>query len=555
MHGRLRARSRPRGRSTASRPTSTASCSPRTGRASRRSWRAPIRRVPAIADAGVSRIINGPEGFTPDNEFILGESEVRGFFVAAGFCAHGIAGAGGIGRQMASWIVDGEPELDLWKMDIRRFGPAYRSPGATRWPASIEDYATYYDIHYPNEERQAGRPLRTSPDVRARSPALGRVVRREVRLGAPELVRVERRRAATTALRPRGWAGQHWSPAIGAEALATRHGRRRCSTRLVRQARGQRPGRARPSSSGCAPTTSTAPVGSIVYTQLLDRRGGIQADLTVTRLDEATVPARHRHGVRQPRRGLAAPAPAGRRVGHASATSPPPGSASGCGVRARATSCRPSRATTSPTPASRTSPRARSASAPCRSWPSGSPTSASSAGSCTPRRSTAGPCGRRCGRPAGRTAWSPAGYRAIDALRLEKGYRVWSSDITPDETPFEAGLGFAVALDKEPDFIGRDALVAAKAAGPRKRLRCLVLDDPRSVCLGNEPVRVEGEIVGRVTSRRLRLRRRAVDRLRLPAARQAADRDPRRVEVFGDWIGFEVAREPLYDPDGARIRA
>ena len=100
-------------------------------------------------------------------------------------------------------------------------------------------------------------------------------------------------------------------------------------------------------------------------------------------------------------------------------------------------------------------------------------------------------------RPHGLVA---AGYRAIDALRLEKGYRVWSSDITPDETPFEAGLGFAVALDKEPEFIGREALVAARAAGPRKRLRCLVLDDPRSVCLGNEPVRVGGEIVGRVTS-------------------------------------------------------
>ena len=121
-----------------------------------------VRRVPAMADAGVNRVINGPEGFTPDNEFILGESEVGGFFVAAGFSAHGIAGAGGIGRQVASWIVDGEPELDLWKMDIRRFGPAYRSQGYTL-ARSIENYATYYDIHYPNEERQAGRPLRMAP--------------------------------------------------------------------------------------------------------------------------------------------------------------------------------------------------------------------------------------------------------------------------------------------------------------------------------------------------------------------------------------------------------
>src|SRR5205085_7104544 len=82
-----------------------------------------------------------------------------------------------------------------------------------------------------------------------------------------------------------------------------------------------------------------------------------------------------------------------------------------------------------------------------------------------------------------------AGYRAIDALRLEKGYRVWSSDITPEETPYEAGLGFAVKPDKGVDFIGREALAAARAAGPRKRLRCLILDDPRSVALGNEPIR------------------------------------------------------------------
>ena len=145
------------------------------------------------------------------------------------------------------------------------------------------------------------------------------------------------------------------------------------------------------------------------------------------------------------------------------------------------------------------------------------------------------------GRPHGMVA---AGYRAIDALRLEKGYRVWSSDITPDETPFDAGLGFAVALDKGTDFIGREALVAAKAAGPRKRLRCLVLDDPRSVCLGNEPVRVGGEIVGRVTSGGYGFAVEcSIAYAYLPPAAAIGARG--EVEVFGQWIGFEVAREPL----------
>jgi 4-methylaminobutanoate oxidase (formaldehyde-forming) len=158
----------------------------------------------------------------------------------------------------------------------------------------------------------------------------------------------------------------------------------------------------------------------------------------------------------------------------------------------------------------------------------------------------------QAGGPHGMVA---AGYRAIDALRIEKGYRVWSSDITPDETPYEAGLGFAVALDKESEFIGRDALVAAKTAGPRKRLRCLVLTDAASVCLGNEPVRVEGEVIGRVTSGGYGFAvERSIAFAYLPPDR-AAFGTRGEVEVFGDWIGFEVVREPLYDPDGARIRA
>jgi 4-methylaminobutanoate oxidase (formaldehyde-forming) len=110
------------------------------------------RRVPAMASAGIRKLINGPEAFTPDNEFCLGETEVAGFFVAAGFCAHGIAGAGGIGRVMAEWIVAGEPSMDVWHMDIRRFGAHYRSPSYTR-KRTVENYETYYDIPYPDRER------------------------------------------------------------------------------------------------------------------------------------------------------------------------------------------------------------------------------------------------------------------------------------------------------------------------------------------------------------------------------------------------------------------
>ncbi|HUP54583.1 MAG TPA: FAD-dependent oxidoreductase, partial [Methylomirabilota bacterium] len=246
-----------------------------------------IRRIPSMADARVSRVINGPEAFTPDNEFILGESAVRGFWVAAGFSAHGIAGAGGVGRQMASWIVEGEPELDLWKMDIRRFGPAYRSQSYTL-ARSIENYATYYDIHYPNEERRAGRPLRTSPTYETLA-GLGASFGEKSGWERPNWFESNADdprfggREALERLRPRGWAGQHWSPAIAAEALATREAAALFDETSFAKLEVVGPG-ACALLQGVAGNDIDRPVGSIVYTQLLDRGGGIQADLTVTRL-------------------------------------------------------------------------------------------------------------------------------------------------------------------------------------------------------------------------------------------------------------------------------
>jgi 4-methylaminobutanoate oxidase (formaldehyde-forming) len=509
-----------------------------------------VRRVPAIADAGINRMINGPEGFTPDNEFILGESEVRGFFVAAGFCAHGIAGAGGIGRQMATWIVDGEPELDLWKMDIRRFGPAYRSQAYTL-ARSVENYATYYDIHYPNEERQAGRPLRISPTYETLA-RLGAAFGEKSGWERPNWFETNSD-AGDTALRPRGWAGEHWSPAIGAEALATREAAGLfdetsfAKIEIVGQGAVAFLGRL------CANDVDV-PVGRIVYTQLLNRRGGIECDLTVTRVTAdrylmITGTAVGQHDLGWLRRHL-----------------PDDGSVLLNDITAGRVCF------------ALWGPRARDILAPLTRddvSDAGFPyltARAITIGSVPVyalRVTYVGELGWElyahtefglalwrtlweAGRPHGMVA---AGYRAIDAMRLEKGYRVWSSDITPDETPFEAGLGFAVAMDKEPEFIGRDALVAAKAAGPRKRLRCLVLDAPRSICLGNEPVRVDGEVVGRVTSGGYGFAvERSIAYAYLPPDR-AAIGTRGEVEVFGEWIGFEVAREPLYDPEGTRIRS
>lgn len=509
-----------------------------------------IRRVPAIAEAGVNRMINGPEGFTPDNEFILGESEVRGFFVAAGFCAHGIAGAGGIGRQVASWIVEGEPELDLWRMDIRRFGAQYRSQAFTL-ARTVEVYSTYYDIHYPNEERQSARPLRLSPTY-PRLVELGAAFGEKSGWERPNWFE-SNAAAGDEGLRPRGWAGRHWSPAIGAEALATRTAAGIFDETSFSKIEVAGPGACAFLQGLCA-NDMDRPVGSIVYTQMLNRRGGIECDFTVTRTAPdrfliVTGTAFGNHDQGWIRKHL--PADGSVLVNDLT-------SAMACfglwGPRARDILAACTRDDVSDAGFPYLSAR--------RITVGNVPVLAL-------RVTYVGELGWELYPPAeyGAALWDTlwaagreqglraCGYRAIDALRLEKGYRVWSSDITPDETPYEAGLGFAVRLDKGADFVGRDALVAARAAGPRRRLRCLVLDDPRSVALGNEPVRVDGAVVGRVTSGGFGFAvGRSIAYAYLPPDRAALGTRG-EIEVFGEWIGFEVAAEPLYDPAGERIRS
>jgi 4-methylaminobutanoate oxidase (formaldehyde-forming) len=515
-----------------------------------------IRRVPAIADAGVSRMINGPEAFTPDNEFILGESEVRGFFVAAGFCAHGIAGAGGIGRQVATWIADGEPELDLWHMDIRRFGGRQWRSRQYTLERTTEVYATYYDIHYPNEERQAGRPLRTAPTY-GRLAELGAVFGEKSGWERPNWLEPNADdprfggRDALESLRPRGWAGRHWSPAIAAEALATRTAAVVFDETSFAKIEVGGPDAVAFLDRLCANEIDVA-VGRVVYTSMLNRRGGIECDLTVTRLAPdrfwlVTGTAFGQHDLGWLRKN--------RRTDEAVSIDDVTSSRVCFGVWG---------------------PLARDVLAPLTTddltdaafpYLTAREITIGRVPVLAIRVTYVGELGWELYAPTefGPALWDAiwaagqdhglvaGGYRAIDALRIEKGYRVWSSDITPDENPYEAGLGFAVALDKEPEFIGRDALVAANQDGPRRRLRCLVLDEPRAVCLGNEPVRVGGQVVGRVTSGGYGFAvERSIAYAYLPPDVSIGGRG--EIDVFGEWVGFEVAREPLYDPAGSRIR-
>jgi heterotetrameric sarcosine oxidase gamma subunit len=509
-------------------------------------------RVPVTTEVGVRRLINGPEAFTPDNEFCLGESEVGGFFVAAGFCAHGIAGAGGIGRVMAEWILSGDPGLDVWHMDIRRFGPAFDSPELALGRA-VEAYATYYDVAYPGREVSFGRPLRTSPayEWHARHGAVFGEKAGWERVNWYAANESHEFASGPAAVRPSGWAGRSWSPAIAAEHRAARE----------RVALFDETSFAKLSVSGessgafldlvCDNRVARA-IGAITYTQMLNPRGGIEADVTVTRT--------------APEEFLVVTGTAfGGHDGSWLRRQADVFAGSGSGVRIRDVSgqfaC-----------FGLFGPRVREVLGPL------TPVSLSNEAFpfMTSHRTTLGAVPVRLSRVTfvgelgweiyapvefGAALWSllwdagsplglvAAGYRAIDSLRLEKGYRVWAADLTPETTPDEAGLGFCVKLSKPGGFVGAESVRTARASGgPARRLACLTLADPRAVALGSEPVRVGDRVAGRVTSAGYGYTVGASIAYAYLPIEDAVVGTPVTVELFGERIPATVAPDVLYDP-------
>ena len=508
-----------------------------------------VVRVPELEEAEVVKLVNGPEAFTPDGEFILGESDVRGFWVAAGFCAHGLAGAGGMGRLVAEWIVEGVPSLDVWEMDSRRFGAAYASQAYTL-ARTLEIYSTYYDVKYPGHEREAGRPLRLSPTYE-RLQELGAVFGEKSGWERANWFEPNAGRGDES-LRPRGWAGRLWSPAIGAEHRACREAAALFDETSFAKLDVVGPGAAG-FLEGLCDNRVARDVGAVTYTQMLNQRGGIECDFTVTRLAEerfriVTGTAFGQHDSAWIR-----------------AHAPDDGSVVVEDVTSRFACL------------GLWGPAAREILQPLTDADLGNEPfpymrarqlSVGHVPCLAVRVTYVGELGWElyCPTEFGRRLWDTiwtagaehglvaGGYKAIDSLRLEKGYRVWGADITPDETPFEAGLGFAVKLDKG-DFIGREALVAAQDEPLERQLACLVLEEPRAVALGSEPVRMDGEVLGRVTSGGFGYSvERSIAYAYVPAGSAEPGR-PVEVEIFGDWVAGEVAEEPLWDPAGERIRA
>ena len=505
------------------------------------------RRVPDLREAEVVEFINGPESFTPDGEFILGESDVRGFFVAAGFNAHGIAGAGGIGRILAEWIVDGEPGMDVWEMDIRRFGDHYRSHRYTLERAR-ESLSMYYDISYPNQEPRSARGIRLSPAYE-RLKALGADFGEKAGWERPNYFR-SNEAPTLERLRPRGMAGRHWSTAIPAEHRSVRE----CAG-LFDQSSFAKIEVTGPSAFEFLQRLCDNDVdkksGTVTYTQMLNPGGGIECDFTVTRLGDerfriitGTAFGKHDMSWMKMHR------PEDRSVEIQDVTS----SLACVGIQG---------------PLSR-----EILSSVCQEDLSNEAFPYMRAREiivgdvpCLALRVTyVGELGWELYPPMefGCRLWDvlygagqpyglvPAGYRAIESLRLEGGFLAWAADITPEENPFEAGLGFAVKLDKD-DFIGKDALEKVKAGGIGRKLCCVVLEDFGIVTLGNESVKLNGETVSRVMSGGQGYSvGKSIAYAYLPVGLSEAGTEL-SVEVFGEEIPAQVVSAPLWDPKHERV--
>ncbi|MFZ4721306.1 MAG: GcvT family protein, partial [Ilumatobacteraceae bacterium] len=513
-----------------------------------------IGRVPALAEAGLRELINGPESFTPDGNFILGEApELKNCFIGAGFNAFGIAAGGGAGQALAEWVHDGAPPYDLWVVDIRRFGRPHQDTDWVR-TRTLEAYSKHYTMAWPFEEHHSGRPARTSPlydRLKTAGASFGEKLGWERPNWFADLA------AGESPVDVYTYGRQNWFGAVAREHRACRE-----AAVLIDQtsfAKFTLKGPDAPAVMDwiCA-NDVRKPVGSLTYTQMLDERGGIQCDLTVARVrhDEwyiVTGTGFATHDFDWIERSIPADANA-QLVDVTSAWS----------------------VLTLMGPASRAIlQQVTSADVTNDAFPFGTFQVVGIAG-CPVRAlriTYMGELGWELHLPveyapkvydvlmeAGRDhGLVNAGYRAIESTRLEKGYRAWGSDIGPDHTPVEAGLGWAVKTKKDIEFQGRAAIVRQQADGVRKLLAAFTVD-PQVVLLGRETIFRDDERVGWLTSGGFG---HTIDRsigygyVRNPAGvtRDWVRAGTYELEVAGVRVPAEVSLQPLYDPTNARVKA
>ena len=452
-----------------------------------------IARVPALERVGVKQMINGPESFTPDGNFILGSApECTNMFVGAGFNAFGIASGGGAGWVLAQWAMEGEAPLDLWVVDIRRFSGLHRDRQWVR-DRTLEAYGKHYTIAFPHEEYLSGRPRIVSP-LYERLKAHRAVFGSKLGWERPNWFAPDGMAAEDVYSMGR----QNWFGPVGDEH---RHVREKVgifdqSSFAKYEVTGPDAGRAL--DWICANDVSK-PAGRLTYTQLLNTRGGIEADLTVARLADDRFYIVTGTGFRtHDLAWIEDHIPEGVNVSIEDITERF-GTLSLMGPKSRAVLS-----------------AVTSADVSNEAFPFGHVREIDIAGTRVRalRVTYVGELGWELHVPIDATGEvfdalmaagkahdiRPVGYRALESLRLEKGYRAWGADITPNDTPLEAGLGWAVKLRKNTDFVGRRALERINGAALTKRFAGFTVDNPGIVLVGREPILRNGEPVGYLTS-------------------------------------------------------
>jgi glycine cleavage system T protein len=512
-----------------------------------------IRRVPALGSTGIQLFFNGPESFTPDDRYLLGETpEVRNLFVAAGFNSIGIQSAGGAGKVLADWIIDGHPPMDLWDVDIRRMMPFQRNRLYLH-DRTVEALGLLYAMHWPFRQPETARGVRRSTlhdRLSVNGACFGEVA---------------------------GWERPNWYAPTGTPAkYEYSYGRQNWFNYSADEHRAVRSsvGLFDQSSFGkyivegpdaevvlnrISANNVAVPVGRIVYTQWLNERGGIEADLTVTRETEnryliVTAAATQTRDLSWLQRNI----PSDARAIAVDVTS---------GYAVLGVMGPQSRNLLS---------RLTNADLSNAAFPFAT-SQIIDLGYARVRASRityVGELGWELYIPTefvadifdrieaeGRSfEMRLAGYHALDSLRMEKAYRHWGHDITDEDTPLEAGLGFAVSWEKSAEFIGRAALQKQKSRGVTRRLASFALSDPNKLLYHNEPIWRDGVLVGRITSAAYgHTIGKSIGMGYVQSGGEIVDpafvRSGRyEIEVAGERVPAEITLQPFYDPSGRRVK-
>ncbi len=452
-----------------------------------------IARIPILEKTGVKKMINGPESFTPDGNFMMGRAnECENMFVGAGFNAFGIAAGGGAGWVLAEWVMKGEAPLDLWAVDIRRFSGLHND---RQWvnERTREAYAKHYAIGYPHEEYESGRPRLTSP-LYARLKKQGAVFGSKLGWERPNWFA----RNGDVPCDEYAMGRQNWFAAVGEEH---RHVREHVGVfDQTSFAKYEIKGKdAAAALEWMCANRVAREVGRLTYTQLLNSRGGIEADVTVARLADDHFYIVTGTGFRTHDFGwIKEHLPKGKDIALTDVTENL-STLSLMGPKSREVLALATRADVSHA-----------------AFPFGAVREIEIAGHklSALRVTYVGELGWELHMPMAAIAdvydclmglgaahhIRPVGYRALDSLRLEKSYRAWGSDITPNDTPFEAGLGWAVKLRSGIPFLGRDALEAVAISPLKKSFVGFSIDDESAVLVGRETILRNGEFAGYLTS-------------------------------------------------------